>query len=359
MAGSRHRFALRAVLFAAMVCAAGVYVWSARPWEAKPVVVTIEDVQQGPAREILAVNGQIVPDDEVHLGAPVAGQVVEVRGKAGDTVTTGQLLARLDDTIARAALVQAEAQLEATRIEAAAAQSAYDRATALAGTVSGQARDSAKFTLEAAAARVRQLTAALDQARRQLDLYRITSPIDGTVLQVNAELGEVVGTASILFTIGDLAAPLVEADVDEVYGARITGGLAARVAPVGSADAMPAHVTFVAPIVDPDTGGRTLRLGFDTPPEVLLPRGLTMSVNIVVETFDAAITVPRTAVRDLEAAPYVFLDVDGEALKTPVGLRRWPADRLIVTDGLAPGDRLITNPQAITPGAAVVPAPDG
>lgn len=332
------------------------YAWWARPWEPKATTVSVETVVAGPAREVLAVNGQIIAQDEVDLGAPVSGQVLEVMAKEGDHVARGQVLARLDDTIAVAARDQAEASLESARIEAQAAKIAFDRASALSGTVSAQSLDSAKFTLEVAAARVRQLTAALEQADRQLALYRITSPIDGTVLAVNAELGQVVGTASVLFTVGDLSRPLVETDVDEVYGARMRPGLDARVAPVGSQASMPATVSFVAPTVDRDTGGRTLRLSFDTPPDILLPRGLTMSVNIVVETFDAAITAPRAAILDLEGAPYVLVDDAGIARKVPVTVRQWPADRLIVTEGLSVGDRLITTPQAVAAGDLVAAA---
>ncbi len=359
MPRSTTRIIRRLAVFIVLFGALAGYGWWARPWEPRAQPVAVEIVTSGPAREVLAVNGQIVPDDEVVLGAPVSGQVREVIAKAGDEVAAGDVLARLDDTIARAALDQAEASLESARIEAQAARTSYDRATALAGTVSAQTRDSAQFTAQAADARVRQLTAALDQARRQLALYEITSPIDGTVLTTTAELGQMVGATSLLFTVGNLSAPLVETDVDEVYGARMTPGLAARVAPAGSREAMPATVTFVSPVVDPDTGGRTLRLSFETPPDRLLPRGLTMSVNIVVETFDAAITAPRAAILDLDGDPHVLLDVSGVAQKAPVEVRPWPAERLIVTDGLAAGDRLITNPRGVTPGGRVSADPDG
>lgn len=354
MFSSRMRILRRIVVLGLLVGGAAGYAWWARPWEPKPISVAIEIVASGPAREVLAVNGQIVPAEEVDLGAPVAGQVMEVLAREGDVVTKGQPLARLDDRIARAAVDQAEALLESAKIEEQAARMAYDRAAALAGTVSGQTVDSAKFTWEAAAARVRQLTAALERAGRQLDLYQIRSPIEGTILTVNAELGQVVGSTSALFSVGDLSAPLIECDVDEVYGARMTPGLAARVAPVGSRDASPATVIFVAPTVNPDTGGRTLRLGFDTPPEIVLPRGLTMSVNVVVDTFDRAISVARSAIQDLNGAPYVLLDDGGTARKVPVTIRNWPAEQLVVTDGLTPGDRLITTPQGINPGDLVI-----
>lgn len=327
--------------------------WWAKPWVEKPISITVEVVQPGPALEVLAVNGQIVPREEVDLGAPVAGQVMEVLVREGDQVEKGDVLARLDDTIARAAVDQAEASLESARIDGQSAKSAYDRARALSTNISAQARDSAKFTYDAAQARVRQLSAALDQARQQLSLYRIMAPIKGTVLDVGAEVGQVVGSSSVLFRLGDLSAPLVETGIDEIYGARLKTGIEARVAPVGSRESTAARVSFVAPTVDRDTGGRTVRLSFETPPENMLPSGLTMSVNIVVDRFDNAITVPRAAIRDLGSAPFVMVDDAGTARAQPIAIRDWPSDRLVVTGGLKAGDRIITDPQDVPEGALV------
>ena len=349
----------RLALLLVLAGAVGGWAWYTKPWAEKPIEISVETVAAGPATEILAVNGQLVPGNEVVLGAAVAGQISEVLVKEGDQVTEGQILARIEDTIAQAAVEQAEATLESARIDAESAQAAYDRALALKQSMSVSARDSARFTAEAAAAKVRQLAAAAQQARRQLALYHITSPIAGTVLSMNTELGQIVGAASTLFRIGDLAAPLVETDVDEVYGARMKPGLDARVATVGSREVAAATVSFVAPSVDPDTGGRTVRLAFDTPLEVPLPAGLTMSVNIVVETFDAAITLPRTAIRDLGGNPFVMLEKDGRAASVPVSVRSWPSDRLIVAGGLKPGDRVITEPQDIAEGALVAEAANG
>lgn len=354
MASSRRfRLLRRLLVMVVLLGAAGGYAWWAKPWEEKPISITVEVVEPGPASEVLAVNGQIVPSEEVDLGAPVAGQVMEVRVREGDQVEKGDVLARLDDTIARAALDQAQASLESARIDARSAKAAFDRAQALSTNISAQARDSAKFTYNAAQARVRQLSAGLDKARQQLSLYRIVAPIKGTVLDVGAKLGQVVGSSSVVFKLGDLSAPKVETDVDEIYGARLTKGLAARVAPVGSHDEMAARVSFVAPTVNRDTGGRTVRLSFETPPQDMLPSGLTMSVNVVIDSFASAITVPRAAIRDLDGAPFVMLDDAGTARAQPISIRDWPSDRLVVTAGLKAGDRVITDPQDVPEGALV------
>lgn len=350
---SHFRLLRRLLLLILLLGAVGGYAWWAKPWVEKPISITVDVVQPGPASEVLAVNGQIVPSEEVDLGAPVAGQVVEVLVDEGDQVEKGDVLARLDDTIARAALDQTEASLESARIDVQSTKAAFDRVQALNNNISAQERDRARFTFKAAQARVRQLSAALDQARQQLSLYRIVAPIKGTVLQVGAELGQVVGSSSVIFKLGDLSAPLVETDVDEIYGALLKKGLAARVAPVGSRTGMAAAISFVAPTVNRDTGGRTIQLSFDTPPTDMLPSGLTMSVNVVVNSFATAITVPRAAIHDLDSAPFVMLDDGGNARAQPISIRDWPSDRLVVSAGLKAGDRVITDPQDVPEGASV------
>lgn len=342
-----------------VAAAAGGYLWWAQPWVDKPVPVRIETVAAAPAVEVLAVNGQLLPGEKVVLGAAVVGQVVGVEVTEGDEVAAGQLLIRLDDAIARAAVAQAEATLQSARVDAEAKKRAWDRAQALTDTISTQARENARFAYEAATAQVGQLAAALAQARQQLALYRVKSPIDGTVLEIDAELGQVVGSSSALVTVGDLVSPVVETDVDEVYGVRIKPGQEARIAPIGGQDWMAAQVDFVAPTVDPVTGGRTVRLRFDAPPAEPMPSGLTVSVNIAVARFDSAITVPRGAILGLDGDARVLVASGGTARAVPVRVRSWPSDRLIVTEGLSPGDRLILDPQDIRPGAPVSPVPAG
>lgn len=360
MSSSRTARTLRRLLFIGLlVAAAGVYALWARPWAPKPASVVTETVTAGAVSEVLSVNGQIVPSQTADLAAPVAGQITEILVSEGDKVEKGQVLARLDDTIARAAADQAEAALEAARIGLKEASLARDRAKALGASISAQARDSAQFAYDKAEAQVTQLAAAHDQAVRQLAQYQVKAPIAGIVLAVDADAGQVVSTSNTLFSIGDMSPPLIETDVDEIYGSRIMVGQSARVAPVGSDAPIAATVSFVAPSVDTTTGGRTVRLSFDAAPAESLPSGQTMSVNIEVSHFDKGISVPRSALLDLSGAPYVYLDVGGKAEKQSVSVRAWPADRLIVTKGLTQGDALITNPHGLEPGmlVAVAPAP--
>jgi hypothetical protein len=82
--------------------------------------------------------------------------------------------------------------------------------------------------------------------------------------------------------------------------------------------------------------------------------GLTVAANIIVDQREAALTVPRTALRPDGSATGVFVVEDGAARLQPVTVVEWPAARLIVTTGLAEGDMVITDATGIAEGQAVV-----
>jgi multidrug efflux pump subunit AcrA (membrane-fusion protein) len=114
----------------------------------------------------------------------------------------------------------------------------------------------------------------------------------------------------------------------------------------GSTETRSGAVSFVAPRVDPDTGGLAVKIGFDAP--LLAPVGLTVTANITVDS-RTALTVPRAALRDGS----VFVLRAGKAVQTPVTVIDWPAARLIVTAGLETGDRVITDSTGLSDGLAV------
>jgi hypothetical protein len=155
-----------------------------------------------------------------------------------------------------------------------------------------------------------------------------------------------------LFTLADLSHLVVEADVDETYAAQVKTGMPVLLQLVGETVTRPGHVSFVAPRVDADTGGLAIKMTFDSAPQ--MPVGLTVTANIIVDQRSAALTAPRSAIVTDSAGSAVFLEKGGKAVRTAVALIDWPASRLIVTSGLAAGDRLIVTAAGLADGQAVV-----
>ncbi|MGV8831392.1 MAG: efflux RND transporter periplasmic adaptor subunit [Devosia sp.] len=333
-----------------LLIAAGAYALVARPWVQHPAKLAVEVVALGPVSQVLAVNGRVAASQTVNVRSLVAAQVTEVAAAEGDAVSSGDLLVRLNTSQPAALVDQARAALDAGVVQQQQAQANYDRAKALGEYATRVAREDAERSLTAASNEVARLQAALDQALSQLALYTITAPLTGVVLNRAVDRGQLVDTQTELFTIADLSQLVVETDVDEIYSARISKGLKALLMPAGDSVARDGTVSFAAPTVDASTGGRAVKVAFDQP--VDLPVGLTVNVNIIVSQTDAALSVSRGAIVTEGSQSHVLVIADGAVARRPVTFEDWPAERVIVTTGLAPGDSVILDPASATPGQA-------
>ncbi len=335
-----------------LLTAGGVYAYIERPWEPRPAIVAVEVVSEGPHVQVLAVNGRVAARHAVKVRAAVIGQAMEVRAEEGASVSVGDVLVQLDTAQPMALLDQARAALDAGLVRQQQARANADRARALGDNAPRSAREDAELSLSAASNEVSRLRAALDQAQSQLAQYTITSPLDGVVLDRAVDRGQLVDTQTELFTIADLRQLLVKTDVDEIYSSRIRAGLKALLRPAGDSVPRNGTVIFAAPAVDPSTGGRTIEIAFDSP--VDLPVGLTVNANIIVSQTDAALSLPRSAIVSEGTQNHVLVLENGMVAQRPIEFSDWPAERVVVTDGLAAGDVVILDPTVVSVGQAVV-----
>jgi RND family efflux transporter MFP subunit len=335
----------------AVAVAVGGWLFYAQPWNAGVPAVIVEIVTPGPVTRVLAVNGRIAALRSVAVKSTVAGTLVSPLAEEGDVVSGGTVLARLDDTSQQAAVRQAVAALDQGLVAQTQAGEAVRRAAALGGNVSAVTLEDARNALARADQEVGRLTALLDQAQFQLAKFSIVAPIDGTVLTRGVEPGQVVDLTTTLFTLADLSELVVETNVDESYATHVRSGMPAVLQLTGDERKLDGVVRFVAPVVDANTGGLAVRIGFVEPQAA--PVGLTVSANIIVDRRDATISAPRAAVATSGTSHAVFVLEGDKARSVPVGVIDWPAERLIVTDGLTAGDRLITDANGLADGQAV------
>lgn len=322
-----------------------------QPWATGPVLVAVETAMLAPVTRVLAVNGRIEALRSVDVRAQVGGILAEVSVVEGDSVQSGGVVALIDSTAQQAALRQAVAGLDAALVAQEQAQATLERTRALGATVARTALENATSAAQTAAQEVARMTAMLDQADIQLGNFTIRAPMTGKVLSLNAEPGESIDPSTVLMTIADLAQLIVETDVDEAYATQIRSDMPAVLQLTGETVTREGRVSFVSQRVDAATGGLAVKLAFDTP--VTAPVGLTVTANIVIDRREAALTVPRTAVRTEDGGLAVLVLADGIARLRPVTVIDWPAARLIVTEGLVPGDVLILDATGIADGQSV------
>lgn len=322
-----------------------------QPWGGGPVSVAVEMAALAPVTRVLAVNGRIEAVHSVDVQPVIGGPLETLAVAEGDDVAAGQVLGRIDAAEQRAVLRQRVAALDAALVAQDQAIQIYNRSLSLGGNVARIVPEDDARAVQSAAQEVARLGALVDQAQITLENHVIHAPIAGTVLVLNVDQGQAVTPSTVLLTLADLGDLVVETDVDETYATQIARGQPAVLQLSGETGTRAGHVSFVSARVDVATGGLAVKIAFDDP--VTAPVGLTVTTNIVVDSREAALSVPRTAIVTGQGGTAVFVAEDGIARLRPVTVVDWPAARLIVTAGLAPGDAVIAEATGLADGQPV------
>jgi multidrug efflux system membrane fusion protein len=354
----------------------------------------------------------------VGVKSQMAGQLLTVHFKEGDDVKAGELLFTIDPRPFEAAVAQAEANVGRDRAqlrqaEAALAQRQAEVQQALANLERDQAQqaharqqeqryktlvekeliarelydqfrtnlaamdatvqanraavENARAAAQAAQAGVENVRAViradeamLQTARLNLGYTTIRAPMAGRTGNLMLQAGNVVkaNDDNPMVVIAQVHPIYVSFAVPQQHLAAIkqfqaAGPLAVRALPSGAPKPAVGRLTFVNNTVDPTTGTIQLKGTFDNADRALWP-GQYVEVALTLTT-ESAVVVPSQAVQPGQQGPYVFvITPDLTAQPRPVEIGRRLAAETIVTKGLAPGERVVTDGQLrLVPGARV------
>ena len=303
------------VLLAIGGAAAAYYMKKGAP---EPTVSTAQ-ITRGDIVESVGATGTLQAVSTVNVGTQVSGVVQELHADFNSIVKKGQLLARLDQSLYRSAIEQAQANLvraeadhERSRVALADAEVKLTRARGLAERqlIPANELDAAMVTAATVAAQVRsseagatQARASLRQAEVNLSKTVITSPIDGIVISRNVDEGQTVAASLSAPTIFLIAADLTEmqlnASIDEADLGAITKGQAVTF----EVDAYPAH-TFtgevkqvrLSPVISNNVVTYAAIISAPNPELKLLP-GMTATLTVEIARADNVVRVPAAALR--------------------------------------------------------------
>jgi membrane fusion protein (multidrug efflux system) len=271
---------MRSLIFAApVVLLATASIAVAQNPPANPAVpVEAQAVGTAPIVDALHAVGSLRADQSIIVRPEVAGVIVKMGFTESTPVTRGQLLIKLDDTIARAEVQQAEAALNLAKRN-------YDRAVELARTGAGaaRARDEAQADYDNA-------RAVLALARARLEKTTINAPFAGLVGLRKVDLGAYVTVGQDLVSLDAIDVVSVDFTVPERYLRFL--GPESRIQI--EADALPGQtfdgkITALSPRIDPD--GRSLAIRAQVPnPDGILKPGMFVRVNVIVEQRENAIS---------------------------------------------------------------------
>ena len=288
--------------------------------------------------------------------------------------TDSQPLYQIDPSLYRAAVNQAEANVQSAEASLSAASALAERYKPLAAIEAVSQQDYVNAAAQAAQAKasVAQARAALETARINLRFTTVPAPISGRIGRSLSTVGALVTTsqANPLTTIQQLDPMFVDiqqssGDLLALRRALAAGGLSPGSAAVkltledGSTYDQVGAVEFSEAVVDESTGTVTLRARIANPKGVLLP-GMFVRASFNQAVATSAYLVPQTAVaRDPKGAASVYVVGAGDkAERRDITAERTQGAYWVVTTGLNPGDRVITQGLAnVQPGKPLKPVP--
>ncbi|MEW4950892.1 efflux RND transporter periplasmic adaptor subunit [Pseudomonas asiatica] len=322
--------------------------------------VRVETLQLQPLAISSELSGRILAPRTAEVRARVAGVVLKRVYREGSDVKQGDVLFLIDPApfkadhdSARATLAKAEATLYQARLQEQRYRELVDDKA-----VSRQEYDNAKASYLQADAAVAEARAALERARLNLGYATVTAPISGRIGRAQVTEGALVGQneTTPLATIQQLDP--IHADVTQstrelnaLRRALRAGELqqvgdgqarATLIQDDGSTYPLPGKLLFSDISVDPSTNQITLRSEFPNPDLDLLP-GSYVRVRLEQAVQPKGLSVPQRAIlRDSAGVPKVLVvDPQARVSDRQVVLGSAQGDRWIVSEGLAPGERVV------------------
>lgn len=221
----------RVTIAIATVAALGAGLWFHQRADAREVpAYRFTGVQRADVHSTVSATGTLSAVTTVQVGTQVSGQIAEIRADFNDKVKKGQLLARIDPTLQKQAVSDAQAGVERVRAQYEAARLDYERSKPLyeAQAITATEFNTSESNYLVAQANLKSAQIALDKAKQNLAYTSIYAPIDGVVVERNVDVGQTVAAslqAPQLFLIAnDLSQMQILASVDESDIGRIANG---------------------------------------------------------------------------------------------------------------------------------------
>tara|TARA_R100000027_G_scaffold67681_2_gene67707 strand:+ start:1728 stop:2966 length:1239 start_codon:yes stop_codon:yes gene_type:complete len=330
-----------------------------KPAPAAPPPPTVEvtaasDIDLPIYREIVSTLQGVV---NTNIKAKIQGYLLTQEYDDGAYVKKGDLLFTIDPSTYEIDVQQAEANVEVQKANLVKAELTVERDQELikADAISQKQLDNAVQERDAVAAQVAAAEAALNQAKLNLSYCKIYAPIDGIVGKASSDIGDLVGTTSVLTTMSNLDPIQAVFFIPEsAYMERADRLQELSKVPL---DQRPADVElimgdgttykhkgrfqFINRQIESGTGTIGVYVLFPNPGNILRPGQYAM-IRIKVTTLKDAISIPQRAVKETQGMYSVYIvNNDDTVSSVPVQTGETDGSNIIITSGIKKGDIVI------------------
>ena len=314
------KIVIAAVLVLAVV---GITVAGLRDRPPPATEVQVAKARKGTISRVIVGAGKVEASTTVKISSNLSGDLITRPVELGDKVAKGQVLGKIDPRPFVAAAKQAQAGASAAKADIATAQVdvdryklELDRVTGLSkrGMASSAEVDKARADYDGAVARLNSSqqryagqVANYENAQTNLNRTTLTSPIDGTVIELTREIGERVRGSDFsedtVMTVAALNTMEVKIEVGEHEVVHLRNGQRAELGVdalegqsfEGSVVEIAQRATIKNPGTESEVTTFPIKVALDSRPPGVLP-GMSSEVRITAETHNDAVIVPIQAV---------------------------------------------------------------
>ncbi|MBP6311502.1 MAG: efflux RND transporter periplasmic adaptor subunit [Flavobacteriales bacterium] len=257
--------------------------------------VTSAQVQAGTYTHYVDVHGVVKADESAALFAQQGGRVRRILVKAGDRVSTGQLLISIDNDIFAKQIDQAETSAELAR-------TAFNKQKQLWDQQIGS-----EMQYLQAKSQMEQAEAGLAAMREQQRLTNITAPFNGQVDEIMLRVGDMASPMQPVARVVNLSGVQLEAEIPESYLRTVKAGAPVKVSFPSLDETFDGELAHVSQFIDPMN--RTFKVTVRVPKgEQYMRPNLLSDISIQDGKNDSALVVPSRAVlQDVEGNNYIFI----------------------------------------------------
>ena len=298
-------------------------------------------------------TGWAVAADITNIAPLQAGLVTEISAKDGQHIKAGDLILKLDDRIARAAVDKDKANIAADQATLEQTEAAFQRATNLVkqSAESQQVLDQARAARDGASAKIDADKAALASDQVTLEHMEIRAPFDGRLGDITVSPGAYLSAGVNIVTITKYDPISVSFRLSQRYLPQLREGVtketAVDVDPAATGgEPMRGVLRFYDNTVDQTSGTVLAKAEFKNDRGLLWP-GQSVNVTAHFVSDDEMIVVPTVAVRPGPKGNFVYtVDNDHHAHMTPVEVARSNGDLTAIASGLNGGEHIIVEGQS-------------
>ncbi len=314
-------------------------------------LVGVDTVGKSDFSHFVELQGKIDAENVVYVSPRGQGGMVKaVYVKAGDHVSKGQLLLKLDDAVQQQQVVAARQQISGVKARLAQAQSIYERQQNLWKENIGSQQQvlNAKADVDALQSQLNAAQAQVALASQTANLSNIYAEINGVVDAVDIKVGEFFqGPNPAAKTVGirivNNGSLKLVANVPDVYVGKIKKGDRVQVV-VPGVDSVNSSISVAGTFIDPST--RSFNVEAKLPANPLFRANQTATLRVLDYQAKAAVTVPTNVVQSDEKGKYVYVaEKSGTKLlarRKTVQIGESFGNITEIKSGLSAGDVIIT-----------------